>query len=264
MNVAARSIEEAPALKDKVSAEEWDTRVELAMLYRIVAKFGMTDLALTHLTARVPGHEDHFLINPYGLMFEEVTASNLIKVDMDGTIVSPTEWEVNAAGFTIHSAIHMARPDVACVAHTHTTVGMALSTLKCGLLPITQHSMRFYNRVAYHDWEGISTNLDERERLVADLGDKYAMILRNHGLLVCGRSVMEAWKLLFYMEKSAEAQLVAMAAAHASGGRLVAPPPEMCEASAQQLWRNSNKPAGHNDWPALRVELDKEDPSYRH
>ena len=168
--VATAAKPAASSVRESMSEEEWQTRVDLAALYRVVAKHGMTDLGGTHLSARVPGPEHHFLLNPFGLLFEEVTASNLVKVDMDGNIVGESEYPVNAAGFTIHSAVHMARPEIRCVAHTHTVAGIALSCLQEGLLPITQHSMRFYKRVAYHDWEGIATNLDERERLVRDLG----------------------------------------------------------------------------------------------
>ncbi|MFN4091105.1 MAG: class II aldolase/adducin family protein, partial [Alphaproteobacteria bacterium] len=179
---------ETPSLKDKVSPEEWKIRVDLAALYRLVARYGMTDLAATHISARVPGPEHHFLINPYGLMYEEVTASSLVKVDMDGQIVLDTGFPVNPAGFTIHSAVHMARPEIVCVAHTHTVAGMAIASIRDGLLPISQSSMMFYERIGYHDWEGIATDLDERERLVRDLGPHHACILRNHGLRACGET----------------------------------------------------------------------------
>ena len=252
------------SVRDQVTPEEWDIRVQLAALYRVAAKHGMTDLGGTHFSARVPGPGHNFLINPYGVLFEEVSASNLVKVDIEGNIVSETEFPVNPAGFTIHSAVHMARPDLVCVAHTHTVAGIAVSCLKVGLLPITQHSMRFYNRIAYHDWEGPATNLDERERLVADMGEHKAMILRNHGLLACGVSVPETWRTLFYLEKSCASQLQAMAAAHARGKALVLPPPEVCEHAAQQTNRNTGTAAAQRDWPAQIRLLDKEDPSYKH
>ena len=254
----------SPSIRDQVTAEEWDIRVQLAALYRIAAKHGMTDLGGTHFSARVPGKDDHFLINPYGMLFEEITASSLVKVDTDGNIVMETDYPVNPAGFTIHSAVHMARHDLICVAHTHTVAGIAVSCLKAGLLPITQHSMRFYNRVAYHDWEGPATNLDERERLVADLGEHSAMILRNHGLLACGTSVPETWRTLFYLEKSCASQLAAMAAAHASGRELVIPPHEVCEHAAQQTTRLAGTPQNARDWPAQIRLLDKADESYKH
>ncbi len=255
---------EMPSLREKVSPEEWQMRVDLAALYRLVAKHDMTDLAATHISARVPGPEDHFLINPYGLMFEEVTASSLVKVDMDGNKVMETDFPVNPAGFTIHSAVHMARPDVACVAHTHTVAGMAVASLQEGLLPLSQTALMFYNRIGYHDWEGIATNLDERERLVRDLGQHYACILRNHGLLACGRSVMHAWTVLYYLEKACQSQLAAMAAAHGAGQELHLPPPEVCKRTARQFDEARERLAGANrDWPTFLAELDREDPSYR-
>ena len=255
---------ELPSVKDKVSPEEWEVRVDLAALYRLVAKDEMTDLAATHISARVPGPEDHFLINPYGLMFEEITASSLVKVDMNGEKVMDTDFPVNPAGFTIHSAVHMARPEVGCVAHTHTVAGMALSCLEEGLLPMSQTALMFYNRIGYHDWEGIATNLDERERLVRDLGPHYACILRNHGLLACGRTVTHAWTVLYYLEKSAQSQLAAMAAAHGAGTKVALPTPEVAEHTARQFDDFSEGLAGsRRDWPTFLAELDRKDPSYR-
>lgn len=252
------------SVRDAVSEEEWQTRIELAALYRVVAKHGMTDLGGTHLSARVPGPEHHFLLNPFGLLFEEVTASNLVKVDMDGEIVGESDYPVNAAGFTIHSAVHMARPEIQCVAHTHTVAGIAVSCLQEGLLPITQHSMRFYKRVAYHDWEGIATNLDERDRLVQDLGKEKAMILRNHGLMVCGESVGEAWRILYYLEKSCASQLEAMAAAHARGKKLIYPSDEVCEYTGAAMEKRSPTEQGTRDWAAQMRLLDRDQPDYRH
>jgi ribulose-5-phosphate 4-epimerase/fuculose-1-phosphate aldolase len=261
MTVSAAKVSN-PSVREKVSQEEWQTRVELAALYRIVAKYGMTDLGGTHLSARVPGPEHHFLLNPFGLLFEEVTASNLVKVDMDGNIVGESDYPVNAAGFTIHSAVHMARPEIQCVAHTHTVAGIALSCLEEGLLPVTQHSMRFYKRVAYHDWEGIATNLDERERLVQDLGKEKAMILRNHGLLTCGESIPEAWRILYYLEKSCASQLEAMAAAHARGKELIIPSEEVCEYTGSMMEKRSPTDHGTRDWAGQLRLLDKEQPDY--
>lgn len=262
--VSAARILELPSVRDKVSPEEWQIRVDLAALYRLVARDAMTDLAATHISARVPGPEDHFLINPYGLMFEEVTASSLVKVDMDCRKVIDSDFPVNPAGFTIHSAIHMARPDIACVAHTHSVAGMALSTLEDGLLPMSQTAMMFYGRIGYHDWEGIATNLDERERLVQDLGPHFACILRNHGLLACGLSVTHAWTVLYYLEKSAQSQLDAMAAAHGAGVRVALPSREVCEHTAKQFDSFRESLAGSSrDWPTYLIELDRTDPSYR-
>lgn len=255
---------QTPSLRDKISEEEWKIRVDLAALYRLVAKHGMTDLAATHLSARVPGPEHHFLINPYGLMYEEVTASSLVKVDMDGEIVLDTGFPVNPAGFTIHSAVHMARPEIACVAHTHTVAGMAVASLKDGLLPISQSSMMFYGRIGYHDWEGIATDLSERERLVRDLGAHYACILRNHGLLACGVTVNMAWTVLYYLEKSCASQLAAMAAAHGQGQRVSLPSQEVCEHTARQFdGFLENLAESERHWPTFLAELDREDPSYR-
>lgn len=264
MTIALQRSPVVPSVKDKVTPEEWQMRVDLAVLYRLVAKYGMTDLAATHLSARVPGPEDHFLINPYGLMFEEVTASNLVKVDLDGNVVMETEFPVNPAGFTIHSAVHMARPEIMCVAHTHTPAGMAVASIEAGLLPITQTHMMFYgDRLAYHEWEGIATNLEERERLVADLGSRYAMILRNHGLLACGPTVQSTWKVLFFLEKACKTQLEVMAAAHATGQELVIPPQEVCEHTGAQFDQLMKRENFLSSWGGHLDELDREDSSYR-
>jgi len=252
------SVAKLPRKQKDIPPAEWQTRVDLAACYRLVAHYGMTDGVLTHISARVPGSEEHFLINPYGMLFDEITASSLVKIDLDGNVLEDTEYDVNQAGFVIHSAVHSARPDVACVLHTHTVAGMAVSSQADGLLPLTQSSMRFYNRVAYHDFEGIALDTDERSRLIADLGDKYAMILRNHGLLTAGRTVAEAWSLIFSLEKSCQAQLAALA----GGVKLYPVPPEVCEKTAQQMWR-SNEPGGKLAWPALMRMLDKLDPSYK-
>src|SRR5437660_10771458 len=171
--------------------EEWAMRVDLAACYRLIAHFGMDDLIYTHISARVPGSPGHFLINPYGMMFHEITASSLVRIDYDGNLVEPAQHPINYAGFVIHSAIHAARPDVTCVLHTHTRSGVAVSCLKEGLLSLNQFSAPYYNRVGYHEYEGVATNLDERQRLVRDLGDKRVLVLRNHGLLTAGRSVPE-------------------------------------------------------------------------
>ncbi len=255
----------APAVDVKavVPVEEWEARVELAALYRLAARHDMTDLGGTHFSMRVPGPEHHFLINPYGLLFEEVTASNLVKIDTDGNIVLDNGFEVNPAGFTIHSAIHMAREELICVAHTHTVAGMGVSCLKIGLLPMTQHSLRFHNRLAYHDWEGPATNLDERERLVQDLGTHNNMILRNHGLLCCGRSVPETWRNLFALEKSCASQLQAMAIAKATGREIILPSEAVRQGTSDKMESRHDKANVSRDWPAQIAKLDREEPDYK-
>ena len=220
-----------------MSEAEWQVRCDLAALYRLLAHHRMTDWVYTHISARIPGPEHHFLINQYGVLFDEMRASDLVKIDLDGnTIPEPhhagmSERKVNAAGFTIHSAIHMAREDIACVVHTHTAAGIAVSAQKRGLLPMSQHALRFYNRMSYHGYEGIALGLDERDRLVHDLGPNRAMILRNHGLLVGGRTIPEAWSDLYYLERACQAQVAA------GDAELVLPPPEVCEHTVRQFDR---------------------------
>jgi ribulose-5-phosphate 4-epimerase/fuculose-1-phosphate aldolase len=241
------------------SDREWQARVELAACYRLVARYRMTDHIYTHISARVPEREDHFLLNPYGLMFDEITASSLVKVDLDGRQVEEGPYGVNAAGFTIHSAIHAARHDVACVLHTHTKAGMAVACQKQGLLPLNQISMMYYNRIAYHAYEGISLDHDERPRIVAALGDKRAMIMLNHGLLTAGRTIPEAFSLMFYLERACEIQIAALA----GGSELILPPPEVCEKTARQNEGDNDAPAGDREWAAHIRALDREDQSYR-
>ncbi|WP_334129918.1 class II aldolase/adducin family protein [Sneathiella sp.] len=248
-----------PSLKGKVSDEEWETRVNLAACYQLVAHFGMSDLIFTHISARVPGTENHFLINPYGLFFDEITASSLVKVDIDGNILDDTPFKINPAGYTIHSAVHGARHDINCVLHTHTTAGMAVAAQKHGLLPLSQHSMMFYGRLAYHGYEGIALDLDERERLVRDMGDSIAMILRNHGLLTIGKTVPEAFRRIFYLEKSCEAQIKAMA----GDAELVFPPREVCEHAAAQFAATDNAGRPTLEWPGLLRILDRKGSHYR-
>src|SRR3954469_24401047 len=203
---------EIPPMQDKVGPEEWKVRVELAAAYRLVAYYGWDDLIFTHLSARVPGPEHHFLLNPYNLMFEEVTASSLVKVDMNGLPVEPTPFITNPAGFTIHSALHMARDDAQAVMHLHTPHGQAVPAHGEGLLPLTQTAMLIRGELAYHDYEGVAVDLSERERLVADLGDKSAMLLRNHGTLAVGASVGECFLKLYFLERACQAQILALAA----------------------------------------------------
>ncbi|URW75019.1 class II aldolase/adducin family protein [Sphingomonas donggukensis] len=240
---------------------EREARVDLAAAYRLVALYGWDDLIFTHLSARVPGPEHHFLINPYDMMFEEITASSLVKIDVAGNPVGPTTHPVNPAGFTIHSAIHMAREDAAAVMHLHTPNGQAVSAMEFGLLPHTQTAMIAGGDVAYHDYEGIATDLEERERLVADIGAKNAMILRNHGTLAVGNSVAACFLRLYFLERACEAQVKMLSAGREN---LNTPPQGTPEKVAGQ-----SAPAGMGmlaerlAWPALLRKLDRIDPSYR-
>ena len=244
-----------------MSAEERDLRIDLAAAYRLVALYGWDDLIFTHLSARVPGPEHHFLINPYNMMFEEITASSLVKIDVDGSPVDPTDHMVNPAGFTIHSAIHMAREDAAAVMHLHTPHGQAVSAMRWGLLPHTQTAMIAAHDVAYHDYEGIATDLDERERLVRDLGDRHAMILRNHGTLTVGENIGACFIRLYFLERACEAQVHMLSAGR---DNLNDPP-----AGVEEKVRGQASPQGMGmvakmlAWPALLRKLDRIDPSYR-
>ena len=215
---------------------EIQTRRDLASLYRLVAHFRMTDLIDTHISARIPGTPDHFLINRYGVLFHEMRPEDLVKIDATGKPVGYADGaapRVNAAGFTIHSAVHGARHDLSCVIHTHTADGMAVACRKKGLLPITQHALRFYDRLGYHDYEGIALDLAERERLVADMGAHKAMILRNHGLLAAGRTIPEAFVNIYFLERACQAQVKATM----GGDELVYPSAEVCERTARQFER---------------------------
>ncbi len=247
-----------PSLQGKVSDEEWAMRVDLAACYQLVAHYGMSDMIFTHISARVPGTEDQFLINPYGLFFDEISASSLVKVDIDGNVLGDTSFKINPAGYTIHSAVHSARHDVSCVLHTHTTAGMAVSAQKQGLLPLSQHSMMFYNRLAYHGYEGIALNLDERERLVKDLDDNIAMILRNHGLLTVGSTVSEAFRRIFYLEKSCQSQIEALA----GGSELIIPPKDVCETAVAQFTDLSDR--NTLEWAGCLRILDRKGSNFRH
>ncbi len=234
-------------------------RVELAACYRLVALHGMSDLVATHVSSRVPGEDGVMLLNPFGMFFEEITASDLIKVNHAGDILSETNYPVNKAAIVIHGAVHAARPEVGCVIHTHTRAGMAVSAMKCGLLPLTQHALRFHNRIGYHDYEGIAVEDDEGPRLVADLGTHKAMILRNHGLLTAGRTVAEAFNLVYYLEKSCQSQVDAMT----SGAELVMPSEEVCESTARQIDHFRERDLRDLDWPAHLRTLDRLDPGYK-
>jgi len=240
---------------------EWEARVELAAAYRLVALYGWDDLIFTHLSARVPGPEHHFLINPYTMMFEEITASSLVKIDVAGNPVGTSAHPVNPAGFTIHSAIHMAREDAVAVMHLHTPHGQAVSAMTFGLLPHTQTSMIAGHDVAYHDYEGIATDLKERERLVQDIGTKNAMILRNHGTLTVGNSVGACFVRLYFLERACEAQVLMLSA----GRDNLNPPPHGVEekVAGQSNPKGMGMVAERLAWPALLRKLDRMDPSYR-
>jgi ribulose-5-phosphate 4-epimerase/fuculose-1-phosphate aldolase len=250
---------EIPSLKDKVDEAEWKIRVDLAAAYRLVAYYGWDDLVFTHLSARIPGPEHHFLLNPYNLMFEEVTASSLVKVDMNGLPVEPTPFITNPAGFTIHSAIHLARDDAHAVMHLHTPHGQAVSAHADGLLPLTQTAMLIREDVAYHDYEGVALDLDERERLIADIGDKGAMLLRNHGTLTVGETVGEAFVRLYFLERACQAQILALSAGE---GHLNNPPQGAPEVTAQQGKMGLKLAAGALAWPALLRKAYRLDPSF--
>jgi ribulose-5-phosphate 4-epimerase/fuculose-1-phosphate aldolase len=252
----------ATNVRQLVSEEEWQVRVDLAACYRLVHHHRMTDLVYTHLTARVPGPEHHFLINRYGLLFNEITASNLVKIDEEGRVVgggADEENVVNYAGFVIHGAVHMGRPDVGCVLHVHTRASMAVSALECGLLPITQTAMRFFGHLGYHDYEGPALDLEERARLVADLGPHNAMILRNHGLLACGRTVAEAFNMLYWLERACDAQVAAMSC----GSKLRVPSDEVAAKTAHLYDPATRRRFGLLEWPAMLRLVDAIDPSYR-
>lgn len=254
-----------PSVRNKVSAEEWQARVDLAAAYRLTDLYGMSDLIANHISVRVPGEPEAFLINAYGMLYEEITASSLVKIDHDGNILMKPEFPagldygINRAGFVIHSAIHKARPDLHCVAHTHTWPGMAVSMLECGLLPATQTSMRFAH-ISYHDFNGVVLDLSEQERLVRDLGPvNKAMILRNHGLLTAGATIQEAWNDLHRMELSCLTQLAAMA----TGAKLIDVPAAVVEKTFMAYQPKTRRPFGVMDWAALLRKLDRIDPSYR-
>jgi ribulose-5-phosphate 4-epimerase/fuculose-1-phosphate aldolase len=248
-------------IRGAVSDEEWAIRVDLAAAYRLVALYGWDDLIFTHLSARVPGPEHHFLINPYDMMFEEITASSLVKIDVEGQPVVPTSHPVNPAGFTIHSAIHMAREDAHAVMHLHTPAGQAVSAMEFGLLPHTQTAMVAQHNVAYHEYEGIATDLEERARLVEDLGTKQAMILRNHGTLAVGTSVADCFVRLYFLERACDAQVKMLSAGY---DRLYNPP----QGTPQKVESQTPGPlmrAGAEmlAWPALLRKLDRMDASFR-
>jgi ribulose-5-phosphate 4-epimerase/fuculose-1-phosphate aldolase len=246
-------------IRSDVSDEEWQRRVELAACYRLVARYGWDDLIFTHISARVPGPEHHFLINPYGLMFDEITASSLVKVDLEGRKVFDSPFDINPAGFVIHSAVHAAREDAACVLHVHSVNGVAVSAQEQGLLPLSQHSMFALSSLAYHDYEGVALDDDEKPRLVRDLGRKNFLILRNHGLLTVGRTVAEAFVGMYFLETSCMMQV----RAQAGGGPLRMIPQPILDGAPRAIAAVTLGAGGNLVWPALLRKLDASDQTYR-
>ncbi|HMM66064.1 MAG TPA: class II aldolase/adducin family protein [Dokdonella sp.] len=247
-----------PSLEKKVSAEEWKLRCDLAACYRLVALYGWTDLVFTHISARLPGEGHRFLINPYGLLFEEITASSLIAVDQEGNKLSESPFNVNKAGFVIHSAIHAARADAHCVLHTHTRAGVAVSAQKGGVLPISQQSTFILAALAYHDYEGVALRDEEKPRLQADLGKASFLMLRNHGLLTVGSSIADAFLAMYLFETTCQIQLAAQA-----GGDLTLVDPRILEGVAAAARTQTEGMGGAFVWPALLRKLERQDPGYR-
>ena len=251
------------SMRPRCSDAEWHARVDLAACYRLIDLYGMSDMMANHVSAHVPGEPGAFLINAYGMMYEEITASSLVKVDLEGTILAKPDfgeldYGINRAGYVIHSAIHAAHPELACVIHTHSWASMAVSALACGLLPMTQTAMRFL-KVGYHDYQGVVLDDAEKKSLVADLGQGEALILRNHGALVVGRTVGEAFNWMHRLELSCRSQLAAMA----TGSPLVKPPQAVLEETWNNFQRGTRRPYGLMEWPALMRKLDRIDPEYR-
>lgn len=247
------------SVRDQVSPEEWEMRVNLAAAYRLVALYGWDDLVFTHISARLPGPEHHFLINPYGWMFDEITASSLVKIDINGKKVMDSPYDINPAGFTIHSAIHAAREDAICVMHTHSINGVAVSALKDGLLPLSQTSIIAGYSLAYHDYEGIALYEDEKPRLVADLGDKLALMLRNHGLLTVGRNCADAFLRMYLLEAACMIQVRALAGSR----ELHAVPQSILDNIEEQLVAVTRGQGGLLAWPGLLRRLDRRNPGYQ-
>ncbi len=248
------------SLKNKVSAEEWQTRVDLAACYRLVASYGWDDLVFTHITAKIPGVENQFLINPYGMMFAEITASSLVKIDLDGNkLDADNPFPVNPAGFTIHSAIHAVRHDASCVLHVHTPNGVAVSAQKCGVLPLSQQSIFVLASLAYHDYEGVALNEAEKPRLVRDLGDKTFFMLRNHGLLTVGETIADAFQAMYIFEATCMIQI----RAQAGGGDLISIPQSILDGARAQGKAVTRGLGGNLAWPGLLRKLDRMDASFR-
>ena len=248
-----------PSLQHRVSPEEWQARVDLAACYRLAAAFGWGDLVFTHITVRLPGPDHHFLINPYGMMFDEITASSLVKIDLDGNKLEDSPFPVNPAGFTIHSAIHAARDDAHCVLHVHSLNGVAVSAQEAGVLPLSQQSIFVLNSLAYHDYEGLALNDDERPRLVADFGNKDYLMLRNHGLLTVGKTVADAFLNMYIFEAACTIQVRAMA----GGSPLRHIGPAIIENAKEQAKVVTKSLGGLLAWPALLRKLERSDPGYR-
>ena len=248
-----------PSVRDRVSDEEWQLRVDLAACYRIIAMYGWDDLVFTHVSARIPGPEHHFLINAYGLLFEEMTASSLVKVDLEGRKVDDSPHMVNPAGFVIHSAVHEAREDVGCVLHTHTKAGVAVSVQAAGLLPLSQTSLFPYSSLAYHDYEGVALNDEEKPRLVADLGNANALILRNHGLLTTGKTIADAFLFMYVLETACQIQLMAQS----TGDELIHVPQPIVDGIQAQAEQVTRGMMGDLVWPALLRKLDRTDSTFR-
>jgi ribulose-5-phosphate 4-epimerase/fuculose-1-phosphate aldolase len=246
-------------VQDLVSKQEWATRVDLAACYRMVAHYGWDDLIFTHISARVPGPDAHFLINPYGMMFEEVTASSLVKVDLDGNKVLDSDYEINPAGFNIHSAVHGARDDAHCVLHLHTNEGVAVSILEKGMEAFSQASLFPLSSIAYHDYEGVSLNSDEKQRLVSDLGDKNFFILRNHGLLTCASTIPDAFLFMYIMQRAAEVQLMAQG----TGQNLIKVPDAILAGIQAQVEMVLKSSGGQLAWPGILRKLDRDYPGFR-
>ena len=246
-----------PDVRDQVSPEEWQTRVDLAACYRLVALNGWDDVVFTHISAKIPGTE-HFLINPYGLMFEEITASNLVKIDLHGNKVMESPYEINPAGFTIHSAVHEARHDAGCVLHTHTAAGVGVSAQKEGILPISQQALFVLSSLAYHDYEGVALREDEKARLQQHMGRAKNLVLRNHGLLTCGRDVAEAYLAMHTLQRCCEIQINAQA-----GGAELVPIPQNILDGAIESMRQVTRGAGANlAWPALLRKAQRDSPGF--
>lgn len=245
-------------IRSKVTESEWRQRVELAGLYRLVAWYGWDDLIFTHLSARVPGPENHFLLNPFGMLFNEITASSLVKVDVEGAKVMESQYQVNPAGFTIHSAVHINRQDAHCVMHLHTDDGVAVSAQESGLMSITQHAMQL-GEVAYHEYEGVALNLEERQRIVADLGPCRCMILRNHGTLTVGQTCADAFMAMYYLERACTMQVRALA----GGARILSPSRAAAEQAAARSQALFDGTLGPVVWQALMRQMDRLDPSFR-
>ena len=246
-------------VREQVSAAEWQVRVDLAAMYRLTAVYKWDDLIFTHISMRVPGPEHHFLINPYGFLFEEITASSLVKIDLHGNKVMDSPHPINPAGFVIHSAVHEAREDAICVYHTHTLYGVAVSAQKNGLLPISQQSLFPLSSLGYHDYEGVALNDEEKPRLVADLGTNNALILRNHGLLTVGQTGADAFQLMYILEAACRAQILAQS----GGGELVMIPTPILQGIKAQAAQVVKGVGGNLAWPGLMRKLDRVDPSYK-